>query len=55
MKGEYKMIQNFNTQHMLVKIEMTSVMNTGSVIDLCVTSPSPLDLVSAPKALQQAF
>lgn len=49
------MIQNITLQLMLAQIEMTSAMNTGSVIDLCVSSPSPLDLPSASKALHQAF
>lgn len=39
------MIQNINTQ----------IMNTGSVTDMCVSSPSPLDLPSVSKTLQQAF
>lgn len=39
------MIQNINTQ----------LMNTGSAIDLCVSSPSTLVMPMASKALQYAF
>ena len=55
MKGEYTMIQNIKIQLLLLQVEMTTAMNKGLVIDLCVSSPSLLDLPSAPQAVNQAF